>query len=816
MLITPEAEALFNEALTLDPSEREAFLSRACANNPLLFDEVSSLLTAANESESYFSALSGKVSLSALARGEDSESNGKVLGQWRLLSLIGRGGMGSVYLAERADGQFKKNVALKTLPIGLDSDAAFARFLNERQILAKLVHDNIARLLDGGVSDDGTPYFVMDYVEGTRIDHYCNTHDYSVEQCVDLILETSRGVQYAHRNLIIHRDLKPSNILVDGRGHPRLLDFGIAKMLESEGEQEVTRLALRPVTPAYASPEMLRGESVDVTTDVYSLGAVLYQMLTGHLPLDVEGKGIAELHQHVIQVEPAAASQYNPRIDNDLDAILGKALAKSPAERYASVESLMQDLTRWRDGLPVNAKAPSAFYRATKFVKRNSLGVALSTLAVFSLSGFAAFATYSASRSEQQAQVITEERDRAEAVKSFLVSIFEAASPQSSGDSVTAAQILDAGYERIQTEFDEQPKLRIDMLRTIANVYAAMGKTERMRDLLYESRELVKAHDGEQSVTYFDLLMSLAEAEDMMGNYAEAEEMSHELINIGKAIGDGASEGDARGRLGRMLHLKGDYAGADREYRESLRLLRASLGDENLRTAQSKLHLATLLDHTQKYQESYRLLLEVEATQKRLIKDENVVETDLYLGIARVLANLGRFDESLEIYQQTIDANTRLFGPDYQFNLYLFNGMGKVAEMKGDYNKAIDYQKKTLRLINMHTPDSPNVGRALLNQGRNYQLSQRCALAVPLFRQALSIFAEKLPEHMVNGEAKWRLAVCLAQFGEVNEAEALFVEANALLASSLAPDHKDVLDAREAAAAFFDQTGRPEKAKEYR
>ncbi len=817
MLITPEAEKLFNEALTLAPSERETFLVKACSSDKVLLDEVSSLLTAANESEAYFDGLSSKVSLTSLAQSDEASVTGKVLGQWKLLSLLGRGGMGSVYLAERADGQFEKQVALKTLPIGMDNELARSRFINERQILARLVHDNIARLLDGGVSEDGTPYFVMDYVEGKRIDAYCRDHRCTIGQQVDLVIEVARGVQFAHRNLIIHRDLKPTNILVDATGHARLLDFGIAKVLESTEQREnVTMVAQRPVTPAYASPEMLRGESVDVTTDVYSLGAVLYQLVTGSLPLAVEGLNLAELHAHVSKFTPVLASRLNGKVDGDLDAVLAKALAKSPSERYESIESLAQDLRNWRQGLPVTAKAPSAFYRTGKFIRRNLAGVSLASIAVLSLCGFAVFASYSASKSEQQALAIAAERDRAEATKDFLVSIFDSAGPKSGGETLTALQIMEAGALRIKDELVDQPRLQADMFGTIAFVYSTMGVNDKWRELLYEQEALVAKLDGKQSQAYFDTLVEIAKAEDMLGGYDAAEAIAHELVEISEALEDEVSEGAARNRLGRIFHLKGDYEGADREYRKTLALYQKNLGNDNMRTAGIKLDVATLLDHTQHHQEAYDLFRDVEETHKRVKKDKEVIQTDLYLGLGRSLANLKRYDEAMEIYQWTFDANERLYGDDYIYNLYILSGMGSVAEGQGDFDKALELQNEGLRLVRMYTPESPNVGRALLNIGRFYQLSSRCELAIPMLTQALADFEEKLPDHSVVGRAKWRLGACLAEFDRVEEAEALLVEGNEILTAHLDPDHKMVIDAKEATAAFYEKRGNPQQAAKYR
>ena len=367
-MLSEKAAEIFLKARTLDLKTRAEFVTNQCGNSDELRSAVESLLAASNDSEAYFQKLAGKVSLDALLQAEDTLPANKIVGSWRLLRQIGRGGMGAVYLAERTGGQFEQQAALKLLPTGLDSDQARARFLVERQILARLNHDNIARLLDGGVTDEGIPYFVMDYVEGLPIDEYCFTNRLTVREKLTLILEVARAVQFAHRNLIIHRDLKPNNVLVDAAGHVRLLDFGIAKMLFSDSVNvQLTQETRRPATPAYSSPEMLRGEPVDVTTDVYSIGALTYTLLTGKAPLSFSGLSIAEMYDRAAIDVPDPVSKHDVKMQGDLETIVAKALAKLPEERYESVEALANDLRNFLGGLPVSARPLSALYRARKF-----------------------------------------------------------------------------------------------------------------------------------------------------------------------------------------------------------------------------------------------------------------------------------------------------------------------------------------------------------------------------------------------------------------------------------------------------------------
>ena len=308
-------------------------------------------------------------------------THGALIGPYRLVRELGQGGMGVVYLAERADGQFEQRVALKLIKRGMDSDEILRRFLAERQVLARLSHPHIARLLDGGVTAEGQPYFAMEYVDGVPLHHYCEERSLGFEDRLRLFREVCEAVQYAHRSLVVHRDLKPSNILVTSAGETKLVDFGIAKVLyEDVADRSVTRTDQRLMTPEYAAPEQVRGEPVTTATDVYALGAILYQLLTGRPPHQFTGRSRGGAVPHHLRGGPRAAERgpctrhrRRRRLRGDLDIIVLKALRKDPARRYPSVEALLEDLERHRTGLPVRARPDSVAYRARKFLGRHRL-----------------------------------------------------------------------------------------------------------------------------------------------------------------------------------------------------------------------------------------------------------------------------------------------------------------------------------------------------------------------------------------------------------------------------------------------------------
>ena len=360
-----EADALFDAALDLPPGEREAYVDRACEGDSELSTAVRRLLRAHERAEGFLATAASEMAAPLLVEALSGAAHPERVGAYRVVREIGRGGMGAVYLAERDDGQFRQRAALKLARGGIGTDYLTRRFLEERQILASLEHPHIARLLDGGVTEDGLPWFAMEYVEGQPIDAYCDARGLTIEQRLKLFLDVCGAVQYAHRNLVIHRDLKPSNILVTSDGSLKLLDFGIARLLAPGHEvtAEFPVSGVRLMTPAYASPEQIRGESVTTASDVYALGVLLYELLTGSHPFRTPGVETAELQRRVLEERPArpsAVATLSPnrvgRLRGDLDAIVLKALEKSPERRYATAEQLATDVQRHLASRPVAAR----------------------------------------------------------------------------------------------------------------------------------------------------------------------------------------------------------------------------------------------------------------------------------------------------------------------------------------------------------------------------------------------------------------------------------------------------------------------------
>ncbi|MBI4544766.1 MAG: serine/threonine protein kinase, partial [Gemmatimonadetes bacterium] len=407
-------ERLLDAALDLPEGERAAFLENACADDLELRHEVEQLLRCCERSGSFLeepAAIYAAPLVASFPALAPAPAEGARVGPYRLLSEAGRGGMGVVYLAERADNGFAEHVALKLVPQALATRPALRRFLQERQILATLDHPHIARLLDGGVTDEGLPYLVMEYVQGTPLEQYCDERRLSVEARLELFLQVCAAVHYAHRNLVIHRDLKPSNILVTDEGAVKLLDFGIAKLLGQEihsQTSELTGTGMRPMTLHFASPEQVRGEAISVATDVYALGVLLYRLLSGHHPFPVSGRTAGEVERAILEEQPellsvavkqpgaadrpptagpaaeqlagargCASEQLRRRLEGDLDTVVLQALRKEPARRYATAEQFAADIQAHLAGRPVRARRRGAWaYRTGKLLGRRGVRVA--------------------------------------------------------------------------------------------------------------------------------------------------------------------------------------------------------------------------------------------------------------------------------------------------------------------------------------------------------------------------------------------------------------------------------------------------------
>jgi serine/threonine-protein kinase len=518
--------------------------------------------------------------------------------------------MGAVYMARRADGQFELTAALKLLPVGAATPQAHRRFLDERRILARLEHPNIARLYDGGVTDDGTPYFVMEYVDGLPLLEYCRRQQLGLDERIRLFLNVCDAVSFAHRKLVVHRDLKPNNIMVTAEGQVKLLDFGIARLMEpGEGSATATALGGRLMTPRYASPEQLAGEPVTTSSDLYTLGVIFHELIIGASPYEIsDGKPTivdairrqavqapstrvarwaqpdADVTEDMRRVVAEAASMglsvraLARRLRGDLDNILLKALRKEPERRYASVEAMAEDIRRHRDGFPVKARPEGVRYVLSRFLVRHALGVAGAVAVLVLLGTVVVMAVRFAVATREQSQEIARERDRAEEIAHFMRELFEVTNPAlTDGATVTARELLDRGVDRIREDHPDEPELQAEMLTVLGTVYHHLGLHDTALDLLGQAAalqdRLPAVRPDERAATLLELGRALREA----GRPADAIRVLQEAREMFRSVRGDRDRDVARAslELGRSLQRTGESVEARAELRSALQTLRA-------------------------------------------------------------------------------------------------------------------------------------------------------------------------------------------------------------------------------------------------
>jgi serine/threonine-protein kinase len=566
--------ALLDEALELPATERTAWQADLATREPRLSAVVLRLLAsmqpadtpAARRMETADLVRRGvERAMRAPAAPDPITLTGRRFGPYRVTRLLGQGGMGSVWLAQRDDGLFERQVALKLVHASLFGHALGERFARERSILGALDHPHIARLLDAGVSDDGQPYLALEYVEGESLTHFCDSRRLTLPKRLSLMLQVLSAVQHAHQNLVIHRDLKPANILVTPHGQVRLLDFGIAKLM-TDGEAretELTQMAGRALTLEYASPEQVAGRAVSTASDVYSLGVVLYGLLCGQRPYAPTRATHAALEEAVLHADPLRPSQQplddaaaqarssSPRklhqaLAGDLDTIVLKALKKDPAQRYPTADALREDLQRYLAGQPVQAQPDSAGYRLRKFVGRHRRQVLAAASVLLLLAGAAGISIWQGQIAREQARVAQRESQRAQAVQAFLTSIFSTNSLQQADPlrarQTTARELLDVGARQAVNALKDTPEALEDVLETLANMYFQLGLFDEAARLRQQRVEVLRQAFGPADARLAHAL--LAYARDANGNDDRAGALAalNEARQVLDASGDFASE----------------------------------------------------------------------------------------------------------------------------------------------------------------------------------------------------------------------------------------------------------------------------------
>ena len=795
-----EVRSLFEELVELSPTERQSRLEGLADRE--LAERVRKLLAADSEAGRFLEtpavAVAGGL-FDGLVESPDEPPPPDRIGPYRVLGRLGRGGMGEVLLAERADGLFDQRVAIKLLRRGMASDEILARFTRERRILARLEHPHIARLLDGGATEDGRPYFVMELVEGEPITDYCRSRNLAVEPRLELLQDCCDAVAAAHRNLVVHRDLKPSNVLVTKSGEVKLLDFGIAKLLGPEDTGEAaaeTRTEFRLLTPAYAAPEQILGEPVTTATDVWALGALGYELLTGTLPQKREGRGAAALatvasedvkekpSQRVAREEVSALPLASPtegdrrrlerRLRGDLDTILLAALRREPERRYASVTALDGDLRRHREGQPVKARPDTFGYRLSKFVRRNRVGVGAAVLVLASLVAGLAAAAWQAKRAEANAKTAAAAARRAEAVKEFLIGLFEVADPeQASGGSVTASELLDQAGKRLQSELSSEPDVQADLLEAVARIDKGLGRLDTAEDLAKRS---------------------LAVRQKMLPS------------------GD-AAIGRSLATLGAVHMSKGQLDQAEKAIAGGLAILESSEGPDTLATARARSDYAQVLFWKGQSVKAEAIERQAYETYRKVLGPENAQAAMHLRNLGVLLDEIDRVDEAEKAYRDSQAILIRQLGPDHVNLAYSYLNLASLLSLRrGNAIEAEELYKKTLTIRKKQLgPTHPTVGQALQLTGLFYLNQGRLDESEAAYTEAIALFGAIDPKHFEIGKCKNGLALIASRRGNYARAEKTLEEVEALFREVLGEKHPFTWQVRGNRASQIGLQGRLEE-----
>ena len=780
-------QELFRRAVALDEEARARYLAEACHSDVELWSEVQALLAAdARVPATGFLRTPLPSSLADAAAAGDR--SGQEIGPYRLLRLIGSGGMGSVYLAERAD--VEKQAALKLLHGAFRTPETTRRFLVEQKVLARLDHPHIARFLDAGIAADGTPFLVMEYVEeGQPLIAYASRVD--LRERLRLYAAACVAVGYAHQHLVVHRDLKPSNILVDRSGTVKLLDFGIAKLLEDD-DPALTRDGARLMTPDYAAPEQTRGEPITPATDVYALGVLLFELLTESLPYSLSGATPAQIERIVTEApvprpstRPAAAVRA-AGISDDLDAICLRALEKGPDDRYPTATELHADVRRYRSDHPVEARVPTATYRLRKFVRRHRGGVAAgAVLAAVCIAGVGAV-IWQAQRAERERARADAERVRAESarresesVSDFLIGLFEAQSPAiAMGTEPTARDLIARGRKRAEL-LTGQPIVRARLLDTIGRVYHGLGDYAAAEPAL---REAAQARQRELGSSHADVAASLHHLATLLhdkGEYREAEQHYTRALALRREL-LGARDPQVAETLGRygllVLRAHNDADRAEAHIQEAVDILREAFGPDDARVAAMLNTRAAVPDSRGDNAQSERLLREALAIQRKRLGElhPSTLETLGNLGVT--LAAKGDLAAGEKTMREALELSRRVVGPAHAEIAIGLNNLASVLQRQGRFDAAeATYREAT-------------------------------ALADTAFGPA-----SHMPAWL-----RANLGVVLTRQRKFAEAETVFVKALAGLRARLGDQHSMVRRAHGRMADLYDAWGKPAQAKQHR
>ncbi len=850
-------EGIFQQGLAIEPSRRPAFLDNACSGDNALRREVESLMTAHEQAGAFLETPAVEQAMKVVDAASRESFTGRVIGPYRIIHGIGAGGMGDVYLAERADDQYRKQVAIKLIKPHLANGSMLQRFHIERQILANLDHPNIARLLDGGTTEDGIPYIVMDYIEGIPIDTYCDQQRLKIDRRLELFRTICSAVHYAHQNLVIHQDIKHGNILVTKDGIAKLLDFGIAKLLyadSSDEPDEASGAGLRLMTLDYASPEQVRDEAITTASDVYSLGVLLYRLLTGHQPYRLRDCSQGDVVRIICEEEPekpsllvdrlhhktgsnfsgsaiamgdsiSRARREKPaglrrRLRGDLDAITLMSMRKAPRDRYTTAEQFSEDIRRHLEGLPVLAHPDAAGYRVRKFIGRHFIGVAAASLILMTLIGGIVTTTRQAGIAERERDKARIEAEKAEEINAFVQDMLSSADPRSRGKDVTVAEVLDEAARRVETELKDQPEIAASAQTTIGLTYLSLGSYEAAESQLHKALRTRLQLFGIEHPDVAISMNNLATVFEAQGNLAAAEPLLQKALAILRRTDRGKKLGvaDVLNNMAELLFLKGNLSAAEQMHREELDIRRASLGNNHPAVAQSLNDLAVVLGTKGDWTEAEKFHREALAIIRKVHGPEHPDVASALSNLASDLVARKEYAAAEPLYIEALELRRKLLGNEHPDVTWILYNYAMTMVEKGDFAKARDLARQVLALRGKSLPEEhPMVAGSLLVLGRSLMGSGDPQNAERLLRESLELRRKNLPVgHWLIANTESVLGECLTHMSRFHEAEPLVLDGYSQLKKNLGDQHERTHESLQRIVQLYDRWKKPDQAARYR
>ncbi len=838
------AKELFDEALKINPSEREIFLNDKCGSDTELKNEILSLIHSFENKEDFLEKPL-TIDENTLESFQDPYI-GKQIGSYLIDGEAGVGGMGIVYSGKRNDEEFEQIVAIKILKQGVTSEYLLKRFQVERQTLANLQHPNIARLLDGGRTDEGLPYLVMEFIDGIPITEFCNQKKLDIKKRLELFHKICTAVQYAHRNLVIHRDIKPGNILVNEEGNPKLLDFGIAKLIDedlNEPAEGLTRTGMWHLTPEYSSPEQINGEKITTASDIYSLGVLLYEILTGEQPYRITSsspvaiskiiteENVLRPSEKIKQTSTTRNSQgkdyyysHNPektisQLKGDLDNIVFKAMHKDPEQRYSSVQDFMNDINRYLKGLPVTARKDTLTYRASKFIKRHKLGVALFILFnVLIISGVITII--------YQGNIAATERDNAktelkkfEEVNNFLLDMLSSPDPEVKGRDVKVYDLLEKATKDADIKLKNYPKIKAAIKQTLGSTFIGLGEYKKAEALLLESLKSNKKLFGINSEETAKCFHQLGLCYDWIGNYQLADSFYKAGIYTYEKVSDEPLKGlaDNLNDYGSMITNAGYYDSAAVMFKRALKIYALHDKEKGQKEAITINNLAVAMHHQNKVDEAEKYYLEAKDVLTKLYGINRPEIASIFNNLAFIYLDNKKYEQSEKAFEKAYEIKLALLGENHPSVGLAFINMGMLYCIEEKYDEAdIPLHKAINLFLKTGATKDPLLAFAYYWLGRVYLESNKLTKSEKEFRNSLRIREEIFPEedHRI-WSVKGELGVCLVEQKKYFEAEKLLIGSLNFYLNDKNKDMKKITRYTKYSAVLYKELGNPDKVKYY-